>query len=249
MTAPRFARYVAIGDSSTEGLDDPDGRGHYRGWADRLAAHLARALRAERHDGELLYANLAVRGRKTREILREQLGPALAMRPDIATAFSGTNDVIRKDFDLDAVRADVETTWRALRDSGATVVSFTLPDLSAVIPFAHRIMPRVHAMNEALRRDRGGDGNDPGGLLDQHAHLRSAPLERGPPARERARPRTHRRGPRPRARAPGRGRVVGHTTPARVASLGGAPSGVGTPLDPALFLALGVASRHRTVIR
>ena len=32
-----FSRYVAIGDSTTEGLDDPDGAGGYRGWADRLA--------------------------------------------------------------------------------------------------------------------------------------------------------------------------------------------------------------------
>jgi len=168
VTAPRFARYVAIGDSSTEGLDDPDGRGHYRGWADRLAEQIARARRdvqdaAPREaryggDGELLYANLAVRGRKTREILREQLGPALAMRPDLATVFSGTNDVIRKGFDLGAVRADVETMWLALRDSGATVVSFTLPDLSAVIPFAHRIMPRVHAMNDALRETAAATG-------------------------------------------------------------------------------------------
>ena len=38
-----FARYVAIGDSSTEGLEDPDGAGGYRGWADRLAQLLADA--------------------------------------------------------------------------------------------------------------------------------------------------------------------------------------------------------------
>ena len=30
-------RYVAIVDSSTEGLDDPDGAGGWRGWSDRLA--------------------------------------------------------------------------------------------------------------------------------------------------------------------------------------------------------------------
>ena len=59
-TAPRtFARYVALGDSSTEGLDDPDGRGGYRGWANRLAAHVAAV-----QPGGLLYANLGVRGRK-----------------------------------------------------------------------------------------------------------------------------------------------------------------------------------------
>src|SRR6185436_10937152 len=33
----RIERYVAIGDSSTEGLDDPRSAGGFRGWADRLA--------------------------------------------------------------------------------------------------------------------------------------------------------------------------------------------------------------------
>jgi hypothetical protein len=38
-----FHRYVAIGDSSTEGLVDPDGAGGYRGWADRLAQLIAQS--------------------------------------------------------------------------------------------------------------------------------------------------------------------------------------------------------------
>jgi lysophospholipase L1-like esterase len=57
-----FTRYVAIGDSSTEGLDDPDGHGGYRGWANRLAARVASA-----QSSPLLYANLAIRGRNTRQ--------------------------------------------------------------------------------------------------------------------------------------------------------------------------------------
>ena len=60
--ATAFERYVALGDSSTEGLDDPDGAGGFRGWADRLAEHVAAA-----HPG-LCYANLAVRGRSAGEI-------------------------------------------------------------------------------------------------------------------------------------------------------------------------------------
>ena len=127
-----FQRYVAIGDSSTEGLDDPLGEGHFRGWADRLAVHVAQA------QGGLLYANLAVRGRRTREVLEQQLGPALAMRPDLATVFSGTNDVIRSGFDPARVAADIEAMQRALRGVGATVLTFTLPDLSDVIPLARR---------------------------------------------------------------------------------------------------------------
>ena len=69
----RFERYVALGDSSTEGLDDPDGRGGYRGWADRLAEHVAAA-----HPG-LLYANLAVRGKLIGQIINEQLDAAVAL--------------------------------------------------------------------------------------------------------------------------------------------------------------------------
>ena len=86
---PRFERYVAIGDSSTEGLEDPDGNGGYRGWADRLAEHIAEA------QGSVLYANLGVRGRHTRQVREEQLGPALKMRPDVAWSMRRTESASR----------------------------------------------------------------------------------------------------------------------------------------------------------
>ncbi len=74
MTA--FRRYVAIGDSTTEGLEDPDGTGGYRGWADRLAQHIA-----DHQDEPLEYANLAIRGLRMREIRMSQFEAALAMEP------------------------------------------------------------------------------------------------------------------------------------------------------------------------
>lgn len=152
MTAPRFDRYVAIGDSSTEGLDDAIAPGHYRGWADRLAVHVAHARALTHPDaGPLLYANLAIRGRKTRAIRDEQLAPALAMKPDLATVFAGTNDVIRNGFQLAPVIDDIRLMQRALRDAGATVLTITMPDLSAVMPFARRAAPRLLAFNEAVR--------------------------------------------------------------------------------------------------
>ena len=97
----RYERYVAIGDSSTEGLLDLDGAGRVRGWSFRLAERLAAA------QGGLLYANLAARGATTREIAERQLARAAAMRPDLATVFSGTNDVLRPRFDVRAFAADV----------------------------------------------------------------------------------------------------------------------------------------------
>lgn len=141
-----FHRYVALGDSSTEGLEDPRPDGRHRGWADRLAEHVAAA-----QSEPLLYANLAIRGRKTRQIREEQLAPALAMRPDLASVFAGTNDVIRSDCDLDGVVADLRVMHRALRDAGATVITITMPDLSAVTPVARRIAPRLLAFNAQVR--------------------------------------------------------------------------------------------------
>lgn len=150
---PVFARYVAIGDSSTEGLDDPDGQGGYRGWANRLAERVATA-----QGSSLLYANLAIRGRSTRRIREEQLEPALALRPDLVTLFSGTNDVVAPRFDPDAVARDIEFMQRRLVESGAVVLSFTLPDLSLVLPLARPIAGRVRALNEALRSASASSG-------------------------------------------------------------------------------------------
>ena len=180
-----FGRYVAIGDSSTEGLDDPDGRGGYHGWANRLAARVAAA-----QSSPLLYANLAIRGRSTRRIRDEQFEPAVAMRPDLVTLFTGTNDVIAPRFDADVVAHDVEFMQRTLIDGGATVLGFTLPDLSIVLPLARPIAGRVRALNEALRHASAASGavlldfakypvgSDPRLWSDDRLHANSAGHER-----------------------------------------------------------------------
>jgi len=140
-----FRRYVAIGDSTTEGLDDPDGRGGYRGWADRLAERIAKA------QGGLLYANLAVRGKNARMIRAEQLEPALALEPDLATVVAGLNDLLRRRYDPDTAAGDLEAMLTALHGAGATVLTFTLPDLASVIPLARVVSPRLAAYNDAIR--------------------------------------------------------------------------------------------------
>jgi lysophospholipase L1-like esterase len=141
----RFERYVAIGDSTSEGMDDPDGKGGYRGWANRLAERIAA------QQGSLLYANLAIRGRNTRQIREEQLAPALAMKPDLATVVAGTNDAIGRRFDARAFAVDLIAMQRALVEQGATVLTFTLPDLRPVMPLAYLLGSRVAELNDAIR--------------------------------------------------------------------------------------------------
>jgi lysophospholipase L1-like esterase len=140
-----FERYVAIGDSTSEGLDDPDGNGGYRGWANRLAERIAA------QQGSLLYANLAIRGRTTRQIREEQLATALAMKPDLATVSAGTNDVLRRRFEPAVFANDLEAMLSALVNQGAAVLIFTLPDLRDVMPIAKILGERVLRLNDAIR--------------------------------------------------------------------------------------------------
>src|SRR5690349_15590956 len=162
-----FQRYVAIGDSTSEGLDDPDGRGGFRGWADRFAVHVARSQRAEDDESGLEYANLAIRGKVTSEIHDEQLPVALGLAPDLATVVSGTNDVLRRSFDPAAVGEHVFAMQHALISQGATVLTFTMPDPGPVMPMAKPLRPRFAALNEALREASARSGAI---LLDLGVH-------------------------------------------------------------------------------
>lgn len=119
-----FHRYVALGDSFTEGVGDPDpGRPNgLRGWADRVAEALAGLTE------DFGYANLAIRGRKLRPILAEQLEPAVALDPDLVTIHAGANDVLRPSVDLDDLAAAYDTAIARLSTTGARVVMFTAFD-------------------------------------------------------------------------------------------------------------------------
>jgi lysophospholipase L1-like esterase len=140
-----YSRYVALGDSTTEGIDDPTPGGGFAGFADRLAGRLAR------ENPGLLYANLAVRGRKAAQIRAEQLPAALAMEPDLATVFGGINDILRPRVDVAQVLGDVEAMVAALRSAGATVLTMTYPDTTRVMPAARPTLGRVFTFNRELR--------------------------------------------------------------------------------------------------
>ncbi|MGA5627338.1 MULTISPECIES: SGNH/GDSL hydrolase family protein [unclassified Streptomyces] len=145
-TETTYLRYVALGDSQTEGVGDGDDATGLRGFADRLAEHLAR------HEPALQYANLAVRGRLAAQVHAEQLAPALALRPDLATVVAGVNDLLRPGFDADQVCAHLDAMFGALTEQGALVATITIPDLSRVCPVARPLIPRVTALNEGIRR-------------------------------------------------------------------------------------------------
>lgn len=137
-----MTRYVALGDSTVEGLEDPGPDGVYVGWADRLARHLAAV------HPDLTYANLAVRGLTAGEVRETQLEAAVALRPDIAVVVAGVNDVLRPRFDRLALRDHLFAMHEALRDTGARVATFTMPDMAQVAPLAVALRGRLATLND-----------------------------------------------------------------------------------------------------
>ena len=141
-----FKRYVALGDSFTEGVgdNDPTRPNGLRGWADRVAEHLASL------DDEFGYANLAIRGRKLPQIISEQVEPGLALEPDLITIHGGGNDVLRPKVDIDALAASYDETIGRLKATGARVVMFTIFDPGSYGIYA-AMRGRMAIFNEFVR--------------------------------------------------------------------------------------------------
>ncbi len=135
-----------MGDSFTEGLDDPDPRGDgvFRGWADLAATELSRS------NAGFQYANLAIRGRLFDAIAGEQVGPALAMQPDLISFAAGGNDVLRKNCDPVALMTRFDRTIAELRSTGADVLVFRFANVLNRLPGGKLIAPRVHYLNTAV---------------------------------------------------------------------------------------------------
>ncbi len=135
-----WRRYVAVGDSFTEGMSDPDpgSPGRYRGWADRLAGHLA----ADADNAGFEYANLAVRGRLLHDIVTRQLDGALALGPDLVSIVGGGNDILRPRADIDALAASLDAAVARIRATGADVLMATPTDPRGA-PIVQRTRGRV----------------------------------------------------------------------------------------------------------
>lgn len=141
-----WRRFVAVGDSFTEGIGDPDPGvpGGHRGWADRVAEVLSQQV------DDFAYANLAVRGKLIAQIVQDQIEPAIALRPDLISICAGGNDVIRPGTDPDAIAAQLEDAVTRLASTGAAILLFTGID-TAFTPVFRPFRGKVAIYNENVR--------------------------------------------------------------------------------------------------
>ncbi|MFF4541477.1 SGNH/GDSL hydrolase family protein [Streptomyces aureus] len=148
----RPVRFVALGDSLTEGVGDPV-EDRWRGWAELLAPGLVPA------DTPVDFTNLAVSGAQTRDVLERQTPAALALDPDIVSVVIGVNDTLRYTFDIHAVAERLDTVYAAFRARKAVVLTACLPDPGSMLglpgalarPLARRqqaVNAVVHALSE-----------------------------------------------------------------------------------------------------
>lgn len=141
----RYSTYVAVGDSQTEGLWDIDDSGALIGFADRLARMV------DAHSPGLRYANLAIRGKRVRDVLDVQLPQVVSMQPDLITVCVGMNDVTRPGRKFQQALVDLEELHRQLAETGATVVTTTFPDITRILPAGRLLVSRVLEINDVIR--------------------------------------------------------------------------------------------------
>jgi lysophospholipase L1-like esterase len=118
-----FTRFIALGDSFTEGMCDEIVDGNYRGWADRVADVLA--LEAK----EFTYANLAIRGKLIKQVGDEQVSKAIQFvtgKETLISFHAGANDVLRPNYISENIFSYYNEAIRKLAASGATLILFTV---------------------------------------------------------------------------------------------------------------------------
>ena len=120
-----FTRFIALGDSMTEGMCDEIVDGNYRGWADRVADTLAKA------NPNFSYMNLAIRGKLLHQVIDDQIPAAVRFvtGPETLVSFhAGANDVLRPNYQAEVAFAKYEKGISDLAKIGATMIVFTVVD-------------------------------------------------------------------------------------------------------------------------
>ncbi len=133
-----WSTYIALGDSLTAGRGDEGRDGRPVGWAQRLADILS--VRTAVRCG---LTNLAVDGATVREVLAKQLPAVAARNPDLVSVTVGMNNIRLRSFDEMSFKADLGQLFERLAATEVTLLTCTLPDLTAVLSLSPELQEIV----------------------------------------------------------------------------------------------------------
>ena len=163
-----WTRYVAVGDSTVEGVGESVEGFPPGGWPKRVADGLQAANPA------LGFFNLGERYLTARQIRDTQLAPALALKPDLVAIVAGGNDMLAETFKPENIAADLDLMIGELLKAGATVYICSMWDVirAPVLPDQVKdvLRDRFYAFNDTIRSVAVRYAGDPGFVFDDLEH-------------------------------------------------------------------------------
>jgi lysophospholipase L1-like esterase len=158
---PRWTRVVGLGDSVIAGIGDPvDGCADVS-WFDQVVGLLG---------PDAMSVNLGVVGLRSAAIRETQLGPAVALQPDLVALSAGGNDMFARDFHPDAVADDLDHMVRVLRGVGADVLMFGFYDIGHLLAVRPAVRDRLSAHNHVLAAITGSVARRHGAIHIDNSH-------------------------------------------------------------------------------
>lgn len=142
-------RFVAIGDSVTEGIGDDVNHIPCKSWADHLAQEWLK------ENPSFSYVNLAMRGQTASDIRATQLDRAIELQPDLVSVVAGANDVLKGVWNPTIFEHEYTQMLERLSQTGATVLSSTVPDFPMLrklpVQKAEFVRNQLLELNELIR--------------------------------------------------------------------------------------------------
>jgi len=117
-----WKKYIALGDSITEGYGDSEERTGGKGWVGRFADSL-RLI-----EPELEHVNLGVRGSTSLDVINNQLAPALQQQPDLISLTVGANDDREPEWTEETFEKEFEKILKTISETEGTVLVTAYPD-------------------------------------------------------------------------------------------------------------------------
>ena len=139
-------RFIALGDSFTEGVGDLLEGVPLRSAPDWLADWMRAANPGMR------YTNLATRGLRAAEIRSHQMQRGLNLGPDLVSVVAGANDCLRGPFSADSLKAELTLMFGAFEGIGAQIFTASLPNFTLRLELPDGVRMRLRRNLETANR-------------------------------------------------------------------------------------------------
>ncbi|MGM9986197.1 MAG: SGNH/GDSL hydrolase family protein [Bacillaceae bacterium] len=128
-----WKKYVALGDSMTEGYGDEVEGIVKKDWPSYVAEHFQISD----------FHNIGKSGLRSDQVYETQFQKAVEMKPDLVSVMAGANDFMQQKWNPKTYRAHMEEMITTFTKAGATVITANYPDFTKYVAIPMFIKPIV----------------------------------------------------------------------------------------------------------